>query len=71
MRVIHGSKVPYYAILPIHGKRRRRPSQKMQDGKGKDKAGYTKIAGCYAGLAMMAGTMCGLIPVASRNVKAV
>jgi hypothetical protein len=44
----HGSQVPYYAILSHTWGEEEVSFDEMQDGKGKDKAGYEKIADCCA-----------------------
>jgi hypothetical protein len=45
-REFHGSQVPYYAILSHTWGEEEVSFDEMQDGKGKDKAGYKKIADC-------------------------
>jgi hypothetical protein len=47
-REFHGSQVPYYAILSHTWGEEEVSFDEMQDGKGKDKAGYKKIADCCA-----------------------
>ena len=50
-REFHGSQVPYYAILSHTWGEEEVSFEEMQDGKGKDKAEYKKIARllCFGG----------------------
>ena len=47
-REFHGNQIPYYAILSHTWGAEEVSFDEMQDGKGKDKAGYKKIADCCA-----------------------